>query len=270
MAGLLAERLPVRPMEIALTRDVSPSLQEAELTYLDRQPIDFERAVAQHDAYCDALSRLGLRIVRLPADPGCPDCCFVEDAAVVLDELAVVAAPTPVSRRAEVPAIADALAGFRSLARLPPQAHLEGGDVLRLGRTLYVGLSSRTNQAGIVALAHAVEPFGYRVEPVAVTGCLHLKSAVTAIGEEAVLVNPDWIDIEAFADVAVLPVHTQEPGAGNVLLVRGVLLAHSGFPRTLDVLDRYGFAVEPLDMSEFVKAEAGVTCKSLLFREASR
>jgi dimethylargininase len=255
-------------MEIALTRDVSPAIQDAELTYLERQPIDYERAVAQHDAYCGALSRLGLRVLRLPADPACPDCCFIEDTAVVLDELAVVAAPTPVSRRPEVPPVAAALAAFRELVRLPEGAHLEGGDVLRLGRTLYVGLSTRTNQAGIVSLAHAVEPYAYRVVPVPVTGCLHLKSAVTAIGDEAVLANPEWIAMGAFADVAVLPVHAQEPFAANVVCARGVLVAHAGHPRTLDLLDRYGFTVQPLDMSEFVKAEAGVTCKSILFREA--
>ena len=257
-------------MEIALTRDVSPAIQDTELTYRARQPIDFERAVAQHAAYRDALLRLGLRVLRLPADPACPDCCFVEDTAVVLDELAVLAAPTPVSRRPEVPAIAGALAEYRELAHLPEGAHLEGGDVLRLGRVLYVGLSSRTNQAGIVALAHAVEPFGYRIVPVAVSGCLHLKSAVTAIGDEAVLANPEWIDMDVFADVAVLPVHAQEPHAANVLRARGVLLADAGHPRTLELLDRYGFAVQAVDASEFVKAEAGVTCRSLLFREERR
>ena len=254
-------------MEIALTRDVSPAIQDAQLTYLERQPIDFARAVAQHDAYCDALSRLGLRVVRLPADPACPDCCFIEDTAVVLDELAVIASPTPPSRQPEVPPVASALAAFRELARLPDGAHLEGGDVLRLGRSLYVGLSSRTNQAGIVALAHAVEPFGYRVVPVPVSGCLHLKTAVSAIGDEAVLANPDWIDLDLFADVAVLPVHAREPFAANVLRARGVLIVHAGHARTLDLLDRYGFAVQPLDMSEFEKAEAGVTCKSILFRD---
>lgn len=254
-------------MEIALTRDVSPTIQQAELTYLERQPIDYARAVAQHDAYCDALSHLGLRVLRLPADPACPDCCFVEDTAVVLDELALIGAPTPVSRRPEVPAVASALAAYRELVHLPEGAHLEGGDVLRLGHVLYIGLSSRTNQEGILAVAHAVEPHGYRVVPVPVSGCLHLKTAVSAIGEEAVLANPDWIDMEVFADVAVLPVHAQEPFAANVLRARGVLIGDAGHPRTLDLLDRYGFAVQPLDMSEFAKAEAGVTCKSILFRE---
>jgi dimethylargininase len=212
-------------MEIALTRDVSPAIQQAELTYLERQPIDLARAVAQHDAYCEALSRLGLRVLRLPADTACPDCCFVEDTAVVVDELAVMAAPTPVSRRPEVPAVASALAAFRELAYLPPDAHLEGGDVLQLGRVLYVGFSSRTNQAGIVALAHAVEPFpGYRV---ARCPCPAACTSVggDGVGDEAVIANPDWIDMDVFADVAVLPVHAQEPFAANVLRARR---AHRG------------------------------------------
>jgi dimethylargininase len=253
-------------MDIALTRDVSPAINEAELTFLEREPIDYWRAATQHALYCEALSSLGLHVLRLPADPDCPDCCFVEDNAVVLDEVAVLAAPTPASRRPELPIVEAALAQFRDIVRLPPGAHLEGGDVLRIGRTLYAGLSSRTNAAGIDALRMAVDPFGYGVVAVPVRGCLHLKTAVTAVSDDAVLANPGWADLAALSGLSVIPVASEEPFAANVLRVGDALLAHAGFPRTNGSLERQGFTVRTLDLSEFAKAEAGVTCKSIVFR----
>lgn len=251
--------------EVAITRAVSPTITRCELTYLRREPIDLDRAVAQHAAYTDLLRRLGLDVIELPADPDLPDSCFVEDAAVVLDELAVLALPGAASRRAEIPAVEAALAPFRPLARLRPPETLEGGDVLRIGRTLFVGRSPRTNEPGIARLAALAEPVGYRVVPVAVTGCLHLKSAVTALDHERLLANRAWIDATPFRRFDVLDVAAEEPAAANVLRVQGLVVAHSGFPRTRDRIVALGYEVRPLDISEFLKAEAALTCKSLLF-----
>jgi dimethylargininase len=252
---------------VALMRGVPPTLADCELTHLEREPIDLERAVAQHAAYAGLLRSLGLELVELPADPAFPDCCFVEDAAVVLDELALVTMPGARSRRGELDAVAAALAPFRPLERTRLPATLEGGDVLRVGRRLFVGRTARTNAAGIARLAAVAEPLGYEVVPVAVTGCLHLKSAVTALDDERVLANPGWFDTTPFAGFEVLPVAAGEPGAANVLRVAGLVIAHPGFPRTLDRLSGLGYAVRPLDVSEFIKAEAALTCKSLLFRD---
>ncbi len=135
-----------------------------------------------------------------------------------------------------------------------------------MGRRLFVGRSPRTNEAGIARLAAVAEPLGYRVLPVTVTGCLHLKSAVTALDDERVLANPSWIDTGPFSGLGVVPVAPDEPGAANVLRVAGLVVAHPGFPRTLDRVAELGYAVRPLDVSEFLKAEAALTCKSLLFR----
>lgn len=251
--------------QIALTRDVSPALAQCELTFLPREAIDLERAVAQHAAYGRLLESLGLEVLRLPPDPAYPDCCFVEDTAVVLDEVAVLAHPGAPSRRGEVDAVASVLEDHRPLARIPPPARLDGGDVLVLGRRLYVGVSGRTDAAGAQALRRIVGFLGYEVVPVQVTGCLHLKSAVTAIDDDTVLANPDWFEAAALDGVDVVRVPHAEPGAANVLRAAGSVVAHAGFPRTIDLLAARGLDVRAIDVSEFLKAEAGVTCKSLVF-----
>jgi dimethylargininase len=252
--------------EIALMRGVPPTLASCELTFLAREPIDLDRARSQHEAYATLLRQLGLGVVELPADPALPDCCFVEDVAVVLDEVALLAMPGASSRRGEIPAVADVLARYRSVERVALPATLEGGDVLRMGRTLFVGRSARTNDAGIDRLRTVAEPLGYRVVPVPVTGCLHLKSAVTALDDERVVVNADWIDPAPLRTLEAVPVAPGEPGAANVLRAGGATVVHPGFPRTRERIARLGYDVRPLDVSEFLKAEAALTCKSLLFR----
>ena len=255
-------------MDIALLRDVSPEIARCELTYLQREPIDYRRAVDQHEAYAEALRAQGMEVVSLPGDPAFPDCCFVEDAAIVLDELAVVTRPGAPSRRGETAAVAQALAARRRLVFLEDPATLDGGDVLHVGRRLFVGLSPRTNEAGVAALRAAVGPCGYEVTAVGLHGCLHLKSGVTALDDRTLLANPEWLDMAPFAGFAVVAVHPDEPWAANVLRLRGRLLAHSGFPRTREAVEARGYEVRTVDVSEFLKAEAGVTCKSLVFRRS--
>jgi dimethylargininase len=249
----------------ALTRDVSPSLAECELSFLDREPIDVPRAVAQHQAYCDALSGLGLDVVRLPADPAFPDCCFVEDTAVVVDEVAVMTSMGAASRRGELPAIEAALAHERPIAHVTLPARLDGGDVLIVGRRVFVGRSDRSDDAGAAALALALRPYGYRVTQVPVTGCLHLKSAVTALDPETLLVNRAWIDVAPLAGFHLVDVDPEEPAAANVLVAGGRVLWHAGFTRTHARVEGRGYTVLPVDVSEFLKAEAGVTCKSIVY-----
>jgi dimethylargininase len=256
-----------RPTRVALLRGVPETLARCELTHRQRGPIDLARALAQHAAYGELLRSLGLDVVELPADPAFPDCCFVEDVAVVLDEVALVTMPGAASRRGELDAVAETLARFRPLERTALPATIEGGDVLRVGRRLFVGRSARTNGEGIARLAAVARPLGYEVTAVPVTGCLHLKSAVTALDAERLLANPDWIDTAPFSGFDLEPVAPGEPGAANVLRIDGLVVAHPGFPRTLERIAALGYAVHPLDVSEFIKAEAALTCKSLLFRE---
>jgi dimethylargininase len=253
-------------VDVAVVRGVSPSLHECELTYLEREPIDLDRAEHQHAAYVRLLRDLGLEVVEIPADPAFPDCCFVEDVAVVLDEVAIMTRPGAASRRGEVPPVEDALSRYRQVVRIQAPATLEGGDVLAVGRTLFVGSSPRTNVAGIEQLRALAEPLGYRVVAVPVLGCLHLKSAVTALDDGHVLANGRWIDPGPLGELEIVPVDPREPGAANVLRARGTIVVHAGFPRTLDLLPKRGYTVQSLDVSEFLKAEAALTCKSLLFR----
>jgi dimethylargininase len=250
----------------AITRSPGPELARCQLTHVDRLSIDVDRALAQHRAYQDALRGVGIQVVQLPSNPDLPDGVFVEDTAVVLDEVAVITSPSPLSRRREWPAVEAALHPFRRIVRLPVGACLEGGDVVCLGRTLFVGLSSRTGEAGLRALEEVVRPFGYAVTPVRVGGCLHLKSACCTLDGETLLVNRAWLEAGALVGVRLVDVPTEEGSGANVLALRNATLVSAAAPRTAELLHGLGHAVVILDVSELHKAEAGLTCMSLVFR----
>ena len=251
---------------IALTRAISPRMVDCELTHLARTPIDLPRAEAQHEAYEALLRTLGCEVRRVSAAPAYPDAVFIEDTAVVVDELAVLTRPGAASRRGEVEGVAEALASLRPCVRLTAPATLDGGDVLRIGRRLFVGHTPRTNEAGIAQLRDALAPHGYTVTAVPVTGCLHLKSAVTAVDEATVLLNPAWVDPTVFAAYRVLLVDPAEPMAANILRVGEALLYADAYPRTLAILGAAGHRPHLVDASELAKAEGAVTCCSVLLR----
>ena len=254
-------------MWTAITREVSPALAQCELSFVDRSPIDIGRAQAQHDAYCRALESLGCEVIRLPAQAAFPDSVFVEDVALAFDEVAVATRPGAASRRGEGAAVLQVLASLRRLLRIEAPGTLDGGDVLRIGRRVFVGISARSNAAGREQLRELLAPFGYTVEDVATRGCLHLKSAVTQIGEDSVLVNPDWlVDAGAFAGYRCIEVDPAEEHAANAVRIGDALLYPDGFPRTLQRLRAAGIAVTTVDVSELQKAEGAVTCCSVLLR----
>jgi len=254
-------------MLTAIVRPPTAALARCELTYLERQPIDAEIALQQHASYVACLRDLGVRIIELAPEPDLPDATFVEDTAVVVDEVAVMTRPGAASRRPEVESVAVALTLYRELRRLTPPATLDGGDVLRIGRTFYVGQSQggRSNPEGIRQLRDALAPFGYEVRPAALRDCLHLKSAATWLGGNAVLVNPEWVDPATFAGCEALPVAPGEPFAANTLTIGGVTLFPACFPETRALLERRGYTVRTLDVSELQKAESALTCLSILF-----
>jgi dimethylargininase len=249
---------------IAFTREVSPSIARCELTHLARTPIDLDRARAQHRVYEAALASLGCIVRRLPDTPGLPDAVFVQDAALVFDELAVVARPGAASRRAETATVAAALAPFRPLRFIEPPGTLDGGDVVCFGRVVIVGQTPRTNIDAVRQLAAILTPFGYAVTTAAPTGCLHLQTAVTPVADRALLVNPAWVDPAVFGDIEVIAVDPAEPFAANALRVRDALIYPDSFPRTRARLEARGLRIVPVDVSELAKAEAGVTCCCLL------
>lgn len=247
-------------MPVAFTRAVSPRLAECETTQAGR--VDVARAVAQHAAYEAALAAAGLEVRRLAALDDFPDGVFVEDTALLLEEHAVILRPGAASRAGEADSAAAGLAEAFTLHRLG-EGHVDGGDVLRIGRTLHVGRSTRTDEAGVRALALTVAPLGYKVAAVPVAGGLHLKSAATFAA--GVLVhNPDWISPDLFPGTDPLAVAPGEALGGNVLLAGETLLVAADSPRTAAALDARGFRVATLDISEMRKADAALTCMSLV------
>ena len=249
----------------AITREVSPRINECELSFHQRHPIDVAKASAQHRAYQQCLHELGARVISLPAEPDLPDCVFVEDPAVVVDEIAVISIMGAASRRPEANSLAAALADYRDLAFLREPATLDGGDVMRAGRTLFVGVSGRTNREAVSQLSEILRPFDYQVNPVEVTGCLHLKSACSYIGRNTVLLNRDWINAEELRQFEWIDVPAEEPNAANALLVNDTVVLPLSFPRTRALLERRGLRTRTIDVSELQKAESGVTCMSLIF-----
>jgi dimethylargininase len=255
-------------MPVAITRAVSPSMGNCELEYFTRQPIDIARAAEQHTCYERCLEELGARVVSLPAESHLPDSVFVEDPAVVVEEIAIVTRMGVESRRAEASSLAAALASFRPLRYIEAPGTLEGGDVIRAGRTLFAGLSHRTNREGIAQLTAHLEPFGYAVKAVMLEGCLHLKSACCWLGDGAMLINRAWVDTTPIADFRLVDVAAEEPWAANVLPLGGTVLCSAAFPRTHAILEREGYRTRALDISELAKAEGALTCSSLIFESA--
>lgn len=251
-------------MKIAFTRLVSPSIIQCELTHLERQPIDYPTAVRQHAAYEACLEALGYRVQQLPTDPGMPDSVFIEDTALVLDEVAVITRPGAESRRGETAAVAEALAVYRSLRFIEPPGTLDGGDILRLGKNLYVGISGRSNAEGIRQLSSLLGPLGYTVQGVPLSDCLHLKSAVTQVASETLLVNPRWVDPAVFGHWRLVEVDPQEPYAANALLLGEDVVYPAAYTRTAARLERMDLSLHLVDASELAKAEGGVTCCSLI------
>ena len=249
---------------IAITREVSASINRCELTHVTRAPIDLERARTQHRAYEEALERLGCRVVRLDPAPELPDAVFVEDTAIVVDELAIVTRPGAESRRAETASVGPVLGRYRELRSVSAPGTIDGGDVVVCGRRVFIGKSSRTNHAGIERVRDILAPHGYTVTAVDVHGCLHLKSAATALSPDRLLVNPAWISGGEFRDVERLSIAQSEPNAANILQVGDGWIYPESFPRTREVLERNGFAPVVVDVSELAKAEGAVTCCSLI------
>lgn len=274
-------------MMLALTRSVPASIARCELTHLAREPIDYARAVEQHAEYEAALRRVGCDVQRLPDAPGMPDSVFVEDTAVVFDDLAVIARPGAASRRAETASMVEALTPYRRLTYIQPPGTLDGGDVLvtppphRAGvrggdpgpGRVFVGISGRTNADGARQLASHVATSGFEVIAVPVTGCLHLKSAVTLVlppkggnyrTGSTLLINREWVDPSYFDGFELIDVDPAEPAAANVLAVGDRAICAEEHPRTRRRLEALGVVTVAVPASELAKAEGGVTCCSVL------
>jgi len=248
----------------AITRDVNAGMGDCELTFLPRIGIDTNLASHQHHQYQSVLSSLGCNVVTVPTESELSDSVFIEDTALVLDEIAVMCRPGATSRRAEVAGVRDILQRHRTLASIEPPGTLDGGDLLHVGKHIYAGLSTRSNKSGIAQLRNIVAIYDYSVKTVETTKCLHLKSAVSEVAPGLLLINPDWVDRSAFRDFELIDVDVGEPHAANALRVGTSVIYPSSFPRTMEKLAQRGIDVMPVDVSELQKAEGAVTCCSLI------
>ena len=252
---------------LALTHTPSPRMADCQLTFVARSAIDFDRAVRQHADYCRTLEACGVKVCTLDVNADLPDCVFIEDTAVVLDEAAIMCRLGAPSRQEEAAGIESELVRHRPIIRVEFPATLEGGDVLHIGRTLLVGLSSRTNAAGVQTLARIGSQFGYNVRAVPVHGSLHLKTACTALPDGQLLINPAWFDVEALRDFAQIRVPAAEPWGANIVCLGYHVIAAAANVETAALIRDLGFDVRLVELDEFAKAEGGATCLSILLRD---
>jgi dimethylargininase len=251
-------------MPVALTRAISPLIGECELTHLDRTPIDIHLAEKQHEAYEEALEKMGYSVRRIPETPHLPDGVFVEDTAVVFPEVGIITRPGADSRRPEIKTMAETLDQYRELRFIEEPGTMDGGDVLVLGKSVFVGISQRTNKEAIKQFRDILTPFGYSITGVPVTQCLHLKTGIAVIDEGLLLINPEWIDAGLFPDHHCEAIHPEEPFGANIMRKDNRALCPAAFKHSLDWLDSRGYDVIAIDQSEMAKAEAGLTCCSVL------
>jgi dimethylargininase len=252
-------------MQIAITRQVSRAIVNCELTHLERSPIDVERARAQHRQYEEALKRLGLAVLSLPEAPALADSVFVEDTALVLDECAIITRPGADSRRPETEDIVECLAPYRKLFHIQAPARVDGGDILQVGKRIYVGLSTRSDTNAIEQMQDFLQPYGYDLQAVTVTSCLHLKSAVTQVAKDTLLINPAWVDKGDFQGVKFIEIDPSEPYAANAVMIGASIIYPASFPGTQKRLETAGIPMLTVEADELAKAEGAVTCCSLIF-----
>jgi dimethylargininase len=253
-------------MQISITRAVSRAIVNCELTHLERSPINVERARAQHQQYEAALKQLGVAVLSLPEAPTLADSVFVEDTALVLDECAVITRPGAVSRRPETEMIATILAPYRKLFHIQADARVDGGDILQVGKRIYVGLSTRSDPNSIEQMQDFLQPYGYELQAVSVTGCLHLKSAVTQVTKDTLLINPAWVNKNDFQDVKFIEIDPSEHYAANALMIGGTIIYPMAFPKTRKRLEAARIPMLTVEADELAKAEGAVTCCSLIFK----
>lgn len=251
-------------MPIAITRKVSPRFNECEITHIERTPINVNIACQQHDAYVHLLGELGCQVIELPEEPNLPDSVFVEDVAFILPEAAVITRPGADSRKPETQSIIPALSPYLPLLHVSEPATVDGGDVLVLGKNIYIGMSTRSTIEAVNQLTGLLDQNGYTVHGAEMTDCLHLKTAVTKVDNSTLLINKNWVDPSNFPGFNLIEVDASEPFAANCLPVNGKIIYPTTFPKTRKRLEEKGFVIAPIDLSELAKAEGAVTCCSLI------
>ena len=251
-------------MVVAITREVSSRFNECEITHIDRTPIDLDIARAQHRAYVQALAKIGCQVIELDEERNLPDSVFVEDTAFILPEVAVITRPGADSRKPETESIIQALSSYRPLVHVTAPATVDGGDVLVLGKNIYIGMSTRSTEEAVNQLQSLLDNYGYSVTGVKLTDCLHLKTAVTRVDDKTLLINKNWVDPAHFTGYELIDVEPSEPFAANCLPVKDIIIYPTTFPKTQEKLEQKGFQMINVNLDELAKAEGAVTCCSLI------
>jgi dimethylargininase len=249
---------------LAITRDVSPRFNECEITHIERSIIDVDIARAQHRGYVEALKKLGCTVLELPAETDLPDSVFVEDTAFILPHTAVITRPGADSRKPETESIIQALSPHIKLIYIREPATLDGGDVLVIGKKIFIGQSTRSNNDAIDQLNALLGDDGYTVTGVPLHDCLHLKSAVTRVDDSTLLINKTWVDAHLFENYELIEIDPSEPNAANCLPIGGSIIYPTSFPKTRAKLEARGHTIVSVEVDELAKAEGAVTCCSLV------
>ena len=253
-------------MVIAITREVSSRFNECEITHIDRTPIDLNIARQQHHEYTQALAQIGYQMIELPEEQDLPDSVFVEDTAFILPEVAVITRPGADSRKPETESIIQALSPHRPLVHVTAPATVDGGDVLVLGKKIYIGLSTRSTMEAVDQLQNLLDNYGYKVTGVELTDCLHLKTAVTRVDDKTLLINKNWVNPSHFSGYDLIDVDPSEPFGANCLPVKDVIIYPTSFPKTQTKLEQKGYNIMNVKLDELAKAEGAVTCCSLIIK----
>ena len=251
-------------MTYAIIRHISSHFNECEITHIERTPINMNVARTQHDAYVHALRELGCQVVELPEESDLPDSVFVEDTAFILPEAAVITRPGADSRKPETESIIRALSPHRPLVRVTEPGTVDGGDVLVLGKNIYIGISTRSNDSAVRQLQELLAKYGYTVTAVEMHDCLHLKTALTKVDDKTLLINPNWVDTSHFKGFDWIEVDPSEPVAANCLPVGDRIIFPTAFPKTRQKLEQKGYKIQAVNVAELAKAEGAVTCCSLV------
>jgi dimethylargininase len=251
-------------MPLAVTREISPRFNECEITHIDRTPIDLDIARAQHSQYVSTLKQLGCDVLELPAENNLPDSVFVEDTAIILHQTAVITRPGADSRKPEIESIIQALSPLIKLLHIREPATLDGGDVLVIGKNIFIGISTRSNQYAIDQLNELLRDDEYAVNGIQLHDCLHLKSAVTRVDDKTLLINKNWVDAHKFHQYELIEIDPSEPHAANCLPIHNSIIYPTSFPRTRAGLEERGYNIVTVDVYELAKAEGAVTCCSLI------
>ncbi|MFH0760851.1 MAG: arginine deiminase family protein [Bacteroidota bacterium] len=249
----------------AIVRDVPNSFQKCVTTFHNKRKINVALAKQQHQQYCETLSSLGLKLIRIEADDTLPDCCFTEDTVIVFDVFAVITIPGAPSRIPETIEIEKTLSRLKTIVHITKPGTIEGGDVLRIGKKIFIGNSGRTNEEGIRQVASVIKHKGYQVIPVKIRNALHLKSVCTYLGNGCIILAEGYLDEKIFSEYDKIIVPKGEEYCANCLVVNGSVLIPKGFPKTKKIIENNGFPIIEIEMSEIEKAEGALTCLSVIF-----